>query len=245
MVVFPDGREARALPLDQMVPLIHQSHSPVAIPPTFNGRVLENGIASYLAEDVSFTLNQLAALNQADPNAILTGRLNLAQIGTFGISLGGIAGAEACRTEPRLRACFFTDAPMPVNVMKFGLQQPALWITRDAETMRLERRRSGGWSEADISEHQTSMRAAFKNSRGAGYFVQVPGMFHVNLTDVPLWSPLLPWLGITGPIDAKRAHNIINAYTLAFFNRHLLGRTEKLLHGAASRYPEVIFSVAP
>ena len=245
VVVFPDGREARALPLDQMIPLIHQSHSPAATPPTFNGRVFANGIASYLAEDVSFTLNRLAALNQNDPNAILTGRLNLAQIGTFGISLGGIVGAEACRTEPRLRACIFMDAPMPVDAVKFGLQQPALWITRDAETMRLERSRSGGWSEADISEHQSSMRVALKNSWGARYFVQVPGMFHVNLTDVPLWSPLLPWLGITGPIDAKRAHHIINAYTLAFFNRHLLGRTETLLDGAASRYPEVIFSVAP
>lgn len=69
VVVFPDGREVGALPLDQMSALIHQSHSPAAIPPQLNGRAFENGTIPYLAQDVSFTLNHLAALNQADPNA--------------------------------------------------------------------------------------------------------------------------------------------------------------------------------
>ena len=108
--------------------------------------------------------------------------------------------------------------------------------------MRLERRRSGGWTEADISEHQTSMRTVLASSQGAGYFVQVPGMFHVNLTDVPYWSPTLPWLGITGPIDAEQAHNIINAYSLAFFNRQLLNRAEALIDSSASQCPEVMFN---
>ncbi len=241
VVVFPDGRAVGALPLDQMMPLIHQSHTPALIAPMFNGRAFDKGIVPYLAADVGFTLNQLSALNQADPNAILTGRLDLLSVGAFGISLGGIVGGEACRIEPRLRACLFMDAPMPVDVVKAGLQQPALWITRDAETMRLERRRSGGWTEADISEHQTSMRTAFARSKSAGYFLQVPGMFHVNLTDIPYWSPVLPWLGITGPIDAERAHNIINAYSLTFFNQHLLGREEALNDALGRQFPEVIF----
>ena len=241
VVVFPDGREVGALPLAQMMPLIHQSYSPAAILPTLNGRALEKGIVPHLAQDVSFTLDQLAALNQADPKAVLTGRLDLLHVGTFGVSLGGIVGAEACRQEPRLQACLFMDAPMPVDVVKSGLQQAAMWITRDAETMRLERRRSGGWPEAEISEHLTSMRAVFNSLRGNGYFVQVPGLFHINLTDIPYWSPLLRWLGVIGPIDAQRAHDITNAYSLAFFNRHLLGQATVLLDGAARQYPEVVF----
>ena len=63
VVVFPDGREAGALPLDQMIPLIQQSHSPTATAPTLTGRVFNNGIVPYLAQDVSFTLDQLAVLN--------------------------------------------------------------------------------------------------------------------------------------------------------------------------------------
>ena len=240
-VVFPDGREVGALPLNQMMPLIHQSYDPTAVAPTLNGRAFGQGIVPYLAQDVGFTLDQLAALNQSDPNALLTGRLNLLQVGTFGVSLGGIVGSEACRVELRLQACLFMDAPMPVEVVKSGLQQPAMWITRDAETMRLERSRSGGWPEAEITVHLASMRTVFENLRGAGYFVQVPDMFHINLTDIPYWSPALRWLRVIGPIDAYRAHDIVNAYTLAFFNRHLLDKTQALLEGPTSQYPEVIF----
>ena len=131
VVVFPNGREVSALPIEQMIPLIRQSHSPTAIAPTLHRRTFEEGIVPYLARDVSFTLGWLDALNQADPNRVLTGRLNLQQVGTFGVSLGGIVASEACRLEARLRACLFMDAPMPMDVVKSGLQQPALWITRD------------------------------------------------------------------------------------------------------------------
>lgn len=240
-VVFPDGRQANGLPLDKMMPLIHQSYSPAQTAPALNGRTFEKGIVPYLASDVIFSLNQLATLNQADPNAILTGRMDLRQVGIFGVSLGGIVGVEACRLEPRLRACLAMDAPVPVDTVQSGLRQPTMWITRDAETMRLERRRAGGWSESDIREHQSTMRAGFENLHGRGYFVQVPGLFHVNLTDIPYWSPLLSWLGTTGPVDGQSAHRIINAYTVAFFDQHLQGRPAKLLDGPARQYPEVLF----
>lgn len=245
-VVFPDGREVDALPLAQMMPMIHQSYSPAAarstLPPTLNGRTLNQGIIPYLAQDVIFTLDQLAVLNQSDPNALLTGRLDLQRVGSFGVSLGGIVGAQACLREPRLRACLFMDAPMPVDVVESGLQQSAMWITRDAQTMRLERSRSGGWPEAEIRQHLTSMRAVFNRMRGTGYFVEAPGMFHINLTDIPYWSPALRWLRVIGPMDAQRAHDIINAYSLAFFNRQLMDKTQTLLDGPASQYPEVILT---
>jgi len=240
-VVFPDGHQIAGLSLDQMKPLIHQSYSPAEKAPALNGQTFEKGIVAYLSQDVTFTLNQLAALNQADPKAVLTGRLDLQHVGTFGVSLGGIVGSESCRVESRLRACLVMDAPMPTDVVQSGLDQPTMWITRDAETMRLEGRRAGGWSEVDISEHQTTMRAAFENLRGEGYFVQVSGMFHLNLTDIPYWSPLLFWLGTIGPIDAHRAHSIINAYSLAFFDQHLKGRPATLLDGTAKHYSEVLF----
>lgn len=240
-VVFPDGRQIAGLPFNHIKPLIRQSYNPAEVAPTMNGGTFENGIIPYLAQDVTFTLNQLAALNQADPNAVLTGRLDLQNAGTFGVSLGGIVGSEACRLEPRLRACLVMDAPMPTDVIQSSLEQPTMWITRDAQTMRLERRRAGGWSETDINEHQTTMRAAFENLRGDGYFVQVSGMFHLNLTDIPYWSPLLPWLGAIGPIDAQRAHRIINAYSLAFFDQHLKGRPASLLEDTIKQYSEVLF----
>jgi hypothetical protein len=64
-------------------------------------------------------------------------------------------------------------------------------------------------------------------------------MFHSNLMDIPNWSPLVSQMGLTGPINGQRAHTIINAYTLAFFDRHLKGLPAALLDGPAEPYPDV------
>jgi predicted dienelactone hydrolase len=240
-VVFPDGRQAVMPPVDQIQPLVRQSYIPAEPAPTLNGRAFKDGIIPYLAQDVIFTLDRLTALNQSDPNGILTGRLDLKRAGIFGVSLGGIVGGEACRLEPRLQACLFMDAPMPADVVQAGLKQPGMWITRDAGTMRLERERSGGWPEVEIQAHLTSMRAVFESLPTDGYFVQVPGLFHINFTDVPYWSPLFSWVGVTGPIDAQRGFNIINAYSLAFFDRYLKNQPAALLDGPSEQYPEVLF----
>jgi hypothetical protein len=87
------------------------------------------------------------------------------------------------------------------------------------------------------------MRAVYNSLPGDGYFVQVPGTFHIDFTDLDLLSPLFPIPGIIdGPIGSQRAHEIINAYSLAFFDKHLKGEPEALLAGPSAHYPEVIFA---
>ncbi len=222
-VVFPDGRLAAMDP--RMYDPAHPGH------PGFY-----DGVIPFLAQDVVFTLEQLASVNQADPNGILTGRLDLQHAGIFGVSLGGIVTGEACLLEPRLRACLVMDAFMPADVVQSGLQQPSMWISRDAQTMQFE-----GWAQADIDETQITMRVVYESLPGEGYLVLVPGMFHANFTDAPLFSPLALLVGLSGPFDAQQAHSIINAYSLAFFDRHLKGRPAALLDGLAKQYPEVLF----
>ena len=246
-VVFPDGHQAASLTLPQFHAMVSPSYMPVGTDPSHEGALLVNGrrlddrsIIPYLTKDVIFALDELAVLNQADPNGILTGRLDLQRVGAFGVSLGGIVVSDACRLDARLHACLMLDAPMPADVVTAGLQQPSMWITRDAASMRLERQRSGGWSDAEIDAHQTSMRAAYEGLTGAGYFVRVPGMFHSNFTDIPIWTPLATQLGIAGPLDGQRAHEIVNGYSLAFFERHLTDRPGKLLDGPSPMYPEAI-----
>ena len=245
-VVFPDGHEIAGVPVPPLKALIRPSYMPSETAPLLQGRALEDkSIVPFLTQDVSFVLDQLAVLNQADPNRVLTGRLDLRRVGSFGVSLGGIVAGLACLREPRVRACLMMDAPMAADVVAAGLAKPSMWITRDAASMRVERRRSGGWSEAEIEAHQASMRAVYESLPGAGYFVRVPGTFHVNFTDIANWTPLGSWLNLTGPIDGQRAHDIINAYSLAFFDRHLMGRPAKLLDGPAEQYPEVLFESRP
>jgi hypothetical protein len=33
------------------------------------------------------------------------------------------------------------------------------------------------------------MRSVYERLPGDGYYTQVPGTFHADMTDVPLWSP--------------------------------------------------------
>lgn len=239
-VIFPGGRQITGWTRDQMQPLIDQSTSPVTPAPTVNGQSLPNGIIPYFAQDVSFTLDQITALNANDPKGILTGRLDLQQVGTFGVSLGAIVAGEAAHQDPRIRAALMMDAAMPTDVVQAGLRQPSMWITRDASWMRLERQKSGGWSEAAIANTLDTMQAVFKESQpGNGYYVQIPGMFHINFTDAPYWSPIFPALGLVGPINRQRGFDIVNAYSLAFFDHHLKGRRAPLLEGPSKDYPEV------
>ncbi|HEX5993990.1 MAG TPA: hypothetical protein VFY84_02480 [Jiangellales bacterium] len=241
-VLFPDGHRITGLTRDQMQPFINQSLSPAVPAPMLNGIALVNGIMPYLAQDVSFALDQLTAIDRTDPERILTGRLDLRRVGAFGVSLGAMVASEVCHSEPRVRACLMMDAAMPADVVQTGLRQPSMWITRDAGTMRLERQRAGGWSEADIQETLASMRAVYvKSLPGKGYYLQVPGMFHVNFTDVPYWSPLARQMGLAGPIDPQRGFDIVNAYALAFFDQQLDGRPAALLGGPSKQYSEVLF----
>ena len=242
-VIFPDGHQISVLPIDQLSALIRPSYMTTNSVPTLHGTpLMQNSIIPYLTQDVKFTIDQLLKINQFDPNGILTGRLDLQHIGAFGVSLGGIIVGDACRTESRLSACLMMDAPMTFDVLNTGLAQPSMWITRDAESMRLERQRSGGWPEPEIMAHLNSMRAAFQGTTASAYFVEIPGTFHSNFIDLPYWLPLSSLLGVSGPIDAKRAHEIINAFALAFFDQHLKAMPSVLLVRGAKEYPDVNFN---
>ncbi|MFZ5670356.1 MAG: alpha/beta hydrolase family protein [Pseudomonadota bacterium] len=169
-----------------------------------------------LAADAAFALDRLAELNRRD--ARLAGRLDLDRAGVFGLSLGGETAAESCRADARWKACLMIDVWMPPAVAREGLAPPALWLSRDAATMRAE-----GWRAADIAETQDTMRAAFEASAGARYLVLAPGLYHQDFSDAPLMTPLARPLGFSGPVGAERARAVVDGVTLAFFDRHLKG----------------------
>lgn len=226
-----DGQLLFGWSRDQIQPLIMQSVEPQPKAPMVYGRVLPNGPVPYLAQDASFTLDQLVKLNGNDPNHLLAGRLDLAHAGVFGVSLGGMEAAWACWKDPRLKACLIMDVAIPADVVKAGLKQPVIFITRDAGTMRLEHTRNGTWSAQDIALALGTMRSVYDHLPSDGYYIEIPGMFHVNFTDLPYWSPIMSQLGLTGPINAQRGFDIVNAYSIAFFDKELKNQPSPLLDG--------------
>lgn len=234
-VLLPDGRQIISQARGVMDALIDQSVVPVQQVPVLYGQRFEEGIIPYFAEDVRVALRELEGLNRQDPAGVLQGKLELSQLGIFGVSLGGIVAAHACRVEPRLKACLVLDAPMTRDVVARGLEQPTMWLTRPAATMRLE-----GWEESEITKHQRTMRAAFARLNAERYFVELKGAFHLNFLDTPFWTRLSSFgLPISGPIGRWRAHEIITAYSRAFFDKHLRGAAPALLASGKSPYPEV------
>ena len=244
-VRLPDGRQIENLPIDDIDPLVDQSVEPQPTTPALHGVPQPDGLVPYFAQDVQLTLDRLADVNAGDPQGILTGHLDLGRAGVFGVSLGGRIAAESCLRDARLKACLVMDDPVPSDVVAAGLNQPTMFLTRDAETMRLERRKSGGWTEHDIATTLGTMRTAYAKLSGGGYYVEVPDLFHVNFTDLPYWLPPSAQLGLSGPIGGRRGFAIINAYTVAFFDQALQGRTPPLLDEASRLIPEATVDIRP
>ncbi|MEV4283339.1 alpha/beta hydrolase family protein [Actinoplanes xinjiangensis] len=244
-VRLPDGRRIENLPIDAIGPLVDQSVESQPAPPVLNGVPQPDGLVPYFAEDVRLALDELTRVDAHDPFGILTGRLDLGRAGVFGVSLGGRVAAESCLRDARLKACLVMDDPMSADVVATGLRQPTMFLTRDAETMRLERRKSGGWTEHDIATTLDTMRAVYAKLSGGGYYVEIPDLFHVNFTDLPYWLPGSEQLGLTGPIGGRRGFAVINAYTVAFFDQALRARTSPLLDEASRLIPEATVDVRP
>lgn len=228
--VLPGGRVVNAIDkatFDQLMPLaLAQANDPS---PMLNDVALPGGVIPFLADDLSFVLDQMKRLDQDDQ--ILAGHLDTNAAGVFGVSLGGYVGPEACRRDVRFRACLAVDAGKTADVARGGLSQPVMIISRDADVMRSERAKAGGWPDQEIAHTIDTQRALFENNRADGYYVTMNGMYHVNWTDAPILSPLVRWMGLAGPIDPYVGFVRTNAFTLAFFDQYLKSRATPLLDG--------------
>ena len=231
---MPDGTIIKGLNRTEIKSAVRPEYlagAPIGLPPRLTRwRSGQRSIIPYFAADASLILDQLALIN-GDPHSPLAGKLDIWRVGIFGMSLGAIVAARACADDPRFDACLMMDAAMPIDVADSGLRQPALWLTRNAEMMRRERRSAGGWPEDEIVNTQRSMRDAARHSRD-GVVIELPGAFHVSFTDFADRTPVLRWLGIAPDIDARAMHRKIAMLTRRFFDRKL---TPANLKTAAAR----------
>ena len=61
----------------------------------------------------------------------------------------------------------------------------------------------------------------------------------VNWTDAPIWSPILRWTGLAGPIDPYRGFALTNICILTFFDRYLKADTASPVCGLSGDKSEV------
>lgn len=220
VTVFPDGQVSSVNP--DLLPNPDRS-----LEETLN---IRRQLINVRTADARFVLDRLEEINTNDPNGLLTGHLDLDNIGIYGHSLGGVTVTEVLRSDPRFKAGLSLDSD-PLNfppldyfegVIPEGLDQPYM-IVSDRDSPNYD----------NVDEFFASL-----GLRNDGYSVTLGGMGHGNFSD----NPLL--LGLFGDSDALREYlqlgsidpllgtQVANAYNRAFFDRYLRNMDSPLLQGS-------------
>ncbi len=223
--VFPDGRQ---------VPINHQ-----ALPSGVSDEVYDqasNTLVKQWAGDIGFTLDKLEKFNQEE-DWFLSGRMDLNEVGVFGHSTGAGATIEFCLVDARCQAALAMDLwaePAAPEIQELRLSPPALIM------------HSSNWDGLDTPEQNYGLIGTLvERAAGPVDELTIQGTKHYDFSSLPLMSPLAPALGLKGPIDGKLVLEIINAETVAFFDRTLKGDASASPEAVAEGYPEVQWGVRP
>jgi predicted dienelactone hydrolase len=193
--------------------------------------------------DVQFVLDRLEVLDQRDPNGILTGRLDLARVGYVGASFGGSVVVQALLDEPRIKAGVAEDGkPYFAERTLTQLRRPLMYMQSGAPYIPTTDAQLARWGLTAVKfrmaeqDHYARQMQLFGHARDAIYNVYIRRTNHVTFSDLDL----IIRLPDSQLMDIRRAHRIINDYTIAFFERYLNGAPVSLVDGRTpSPYQEV------
>jgi len=198
------------------VPAVELSNGEIAAYDASQWLLDANAHQAYTAErikvrtaDVLFVLDQLEIIN-SDVNSLFAGILDLDSVAVAGHSLGGITASDACKADPRFKACVNFDGllnggPFSTDPSAIPPEQPFLFITKE-------------------SQLHPKLIESFESTTES-YWVVIHGASHDSFTDGPLLQPrLLPI-----PNQADQFMSLTQKYTLAFLDQTLKGQTSSLL----------------
>lgn len=226
LTVFPDGRQ---IPTNQD-----------ALPDDVSDEAYDkasNTLVQQWAGDISWILDELERRDQVSEFLFLSEMIDLEKVGVFGHSTGGGAAVEFCLTDDRCQAILGMDIwaePAQPEILELHLSQPALSIL------------SEGWYHPNESDRNYELIGTLAE-RAENDVVEIAllGTRHYDFTSLPLLTPLAAQLGLKGPIPGTLGLEIINAETVAFFDKYLKGVKGINLEEISSQYPESLWIVRP
>ena len=215
ITILPEGR----------VILHHgQTVMPEGVPTVQSGRRL----LDVRVQDLTSVLAFLEDQNRKN-DSLLLGRMDMQKIGVMGHSTGGGTAIEFCAQSTQCQAVLALDSwvePVSDAAISSALPQPSMFLNTPE------------WLGND---NQSTGKTFFDLQDQDSYQVTIEEMGHNNFTDVPLLTPISAQIGIGGPINGARGIQIVNDYSLAFFERYLRGSDNPLLETIADQYWEVSF----
>jgi predicted dienelactone hydrolase len=187
-------------------------------------------------EDSRFVLDQVEALNRAP--GPFRGRLDLDRIGMLGWSFGGATAIEMLRTDPRVKAAVNHDGRLFGGAMSEPIARPFILFHHGGDDTAA----APPANRPVIREQAALVRGLDSTARARAtadwYDITIARTNHGHFSDLPLFMALFQ---DTTLLAGRRGHEIISAYTLAFFDQYLRDRRSPLLAVPSPLFPEVTF----
>lgn len=187
-------------------------------------------------EDSRFVLDRVAALNNAP--GPFRGRLDLDRIGMLGWSFGGATAIEMVRTDPRVKAAVNHDGRLFGGAMSEPIGRPFMFFHHGADDAASAPEANRAVIREVLGQLRGYDSTARARATGDWYDVTIARTNHGHFSDLPFFLAVFQ---DTTLLPGRRGHEIISAYTLAFFDRYLKDRQSPLLAAPSPMFPEVAF----
>ncbi len=187
-------------------------------------------------EDSRYVLDRIEALNR-EPGPF-KGRLDLDRIGMLGWSFGGAAAIEMLRVDRRVKAAVNHDGRLFGGVLTEPVRGPFMLFHHgidDAASAPEANRQAMRDMRVEMQGYDSATRA---RAGSDWYDLTIARSNHGHFSDLPLFLKVFQDTTLVAP---RRGHEIIAAYTLAFFDRYLKGIESPLLAAPSPQFPEVGF----
>ncbi|SDE92606.1 Platelet-activating factor acetylhydrolase, isoform II [Fontibacillus panacisegetis] len=178
-------------------------------------------------DDMIFIADQVGRLDDGSISSMFEGRLDTENMGIFGHSFGGAAAGQAILTDNRFKAFINLDGTPFGDTVDSIIEQPFLIMSAFSE------QNGNLMSESGYSQEQEDYAV-----------ITIKGTQHMNFTDLNVvLSNVGKAIGLLGTISPERQTEIMNAYIVSFFNKHLKGMQASSFDILLPEYPEITVKI--
>ena len=191
------------------------------------------------AADASFVMDILEQWNTSESGHLLSGKMDLNQVGIVGHSYGGATAAEAMVNDKRFAAALSLEGGFWGKVSHTPLERPFLYLFT-GETAKSLNPDHPNKESVFYTEWREDAEWVMTNSRSDTWFATVEPFYHQSFTDISLVSPKI----FAKTLSPERTIEITRSYTTVFFDQYLKGISSELLGHNDIRFPEVRYAPA-